>query len=63
MPYMSGYEFVATLKSDPLTQNIPVVFLSIRDDVAEQARELGAAAYLKKPVIADRLVEVVGLLA
>lgn len=63
MPYMDGSEFVAALNSDPLTQNIPVVFLSIRDDVAEQARKLGAAAYLRKPVIADRLVEAVRLLA
>ena len=63
MPYMDGYEFVAALKSDPLTQSIPVVFLSTRDDVAEQAHRLGAAAYLRKPVIADRLIEAVRLLA
>jgi CheY-like chemotaxis protein len=59
MPYMNGYEFVAALKSDPATRHIPVVFLTTLDGVAEEARKLGAAAYLNKPVMADRLLEVV----
>ena len=63
MPYMNGYEFVAALKSDPLTRRIPVVFLTVDDDVAAKAQRLGAAAYLRKPVTADRLLEVVGLFA
>lgn len=63
MPYMDGYEFVAALKSDALTQQIPVVFLSVRDDVAEHAGRLGAAAYLRKPVTADRLLQIVELYA
>ncbi len=58
MPYMNGYEFVAALKSDPATRHIPVVFLTTLDSVAEEARKLGAAAYLNKPVMADRLLEV-----
>jgi CheY-like chemotaxis protein len=63
MPYMNGYEFVAALKSDPSTSDIPVIFLTTDANVAEQARKLGAAAYLNKPVMADRLLEVVGLFA
>jgi len=58
MPYMNGYEFVAALKSDPATRHIPVVFLTTLDSVADEARKLGAAAYLNKPVMADRLLEV-----
>ena len=63
MPYMNGYEFVSALKADSATRNIPVVFLTTSDDVAERARQLGAAAYLTKPVSAARLLEVVGLFA
>ena len=59
MPYMDGYQFVAALKSDTATREIPVVFLTIVDDVADQAKRLGAVAYLNKPVTADRLLEVV----
>jgi CheY-like chemotaxis protein len=61
MPYMNGYEFVAALKGDPTTSNIPVVFLTTDENVAEHARKLGASAYLNKPVRADKLLEVVGL--
>ena len=63
MPYMSGYEFVAALKSDPLTQQIPVIFLTVRDDVPDHAGRLGAAAYLRKPLTADRLLQAVDLYA
>jgi CheY-like chemotaxis protein len=61
MPYMSGYDFAAALKADPATRDIPVVFLTIDEDVANRAGELGAVAYLRKPVSADRLLDVVRL--
>ncbi len=63
MPYMNGYELIAALKSDATTQHIPVVFLTAVDDVVDHAKKLGAAAYLSKPVTADRLLEVVELFA
>lgn len=47
MPYMNGYEFVSALKSDPTTRQIPVVFLTTVDNVAEHAKKLGAAGYLE----------------
>jgi two-component system chemotaxis response regulator CheY len=63
MPYMNGYEFVAALRADPETRAIPVVFLTTDDDVADEAKKLGAAAYLAKPVMATRLLEIVALFA
>ena len=63
MPYMTGYEFVAAIKADPSTRDIPVVFLTTDANVAEQAIKLRADAYLNKPVMANRLLEVVALLA
>lgn len=60
MPYMDGYELTAALKSDPRTQGIPVVLLSAHDDV-QDARKLGVVAYLRKPILANRLLEVVAL--
>ena len=61
MPYMDGYQFAAALKADPATREIPVVFITTDEDVAQRSRELGAVAYLRKPVRADRLLEVVRL--
>ena len=61
MPHMDGYELVAALKADSATREIPVVFLTSREDVADYAKQLGAVAYLHKPVLADRLLEIVAL--
>jgi CheY-like chemotaxis protein len=58
MPYMDGYEFVTALKADPETRAIPVIFLTVKDDVVEHAKQLGAS-YLMKPVLADQLLKLV----
>jgi CheY-like chemotaxis protein len=61
MPHMTGYQLVEALKGDSLTRHIPVIFLTSREDVDDHARKLGAEAYLRKPVKADRLLQVVAL--
>ena len=61
MPYLSGYELVHALKTDPKTQHIPVVFLTADKQVEKRSRKLGAEAYLKKPLNTSRLLEVVAL--
>ena len=63
MPYMDGYELVGALKGDPETRDIPVVFLSASHDVEERASDLGAAAWLHKPVLADKLLAAVAIAA
>ena len=62
MPYLNGYELAAALKADAATRDIPLVFLTTRDDVDENAAKFSAAAYLRKPVTSDRLLRIVGLL-
>ena len=59
MPYINGYEFVEALKGDLETRDIPVVFLTVDENVAVHAKRLGAAAYLNKPVMLDALLDVV----
>ncbi|HEX7053153.1 MAG TPA: response regulator [Burkholderiales bacterium] len=59
LPYLDGPEFVAALKGDPETRDIPVVFLTSDGDVADRAGALGAVACLTKPIMADRLLDVV----
>ena len=59
MPYLDGPDFVAALKSDPQTSDIPVVFLTADEDMFDRGAKLGAFACLKKPILADRLLEVV----
>jgi putative two-component system response regulator len=52
MPGMNGYEVCRQLKEDPVTRDIPVVFLTIKSEVDDELRgfELGAADYIAKPM-------------
>jgi DNA-binding response OmpR family regulator len=59
MPYMDGFEFVAALKADSTLPYIPVIFLTSREDGDLRGKELGAVAYLIKPVRAENLFTVV----
>jgi len=61
MPEMDGFEFLAELKADNRFATIPVVMITSRADeqYSTKAFELGAAAYLTKPVVDLHLVDVV----
>lgn len=59
MPYMNGLEFMQAPKADPAVCNIPVVFISSREDCEDRAKELGAGAFLHKPLLADHLLATV----
>ena len=58
MPGMDGYEACQLLKSDPVTRDIPVVFLTAQTDEYQKGLKLGAVGYLTKPVKSSLLMEV-----
>ena len=51
MPEMNGFEAMAVLRENPRFKNIPVVFLTAKDDEASAVKglDLGAADYVTKP--------------
>jgi DNA-binding response OmpR family regulator len=51
MPEMNGYEAIKILKSRPRTREIPVVFLTGKDDEDSKRKglSLGAVDYISKP--------------
>ena len=51
MPGMDGYEVCETLKQDPATTSIPVIFISAKATAEDEQRglELGAVDYITKP--------------
>ncbi len=55
MPDISGFDVIKILKSDAVTDSIPVLILSIVED-QEHGLALGADAYLTKPVQVDVLL-------
>jgi len=52
MPGMDGYDVCRQLKENEATRHIPIIFVTARRDVADEALgfELGAADYITKPV-------------
>ncbi|MFM8330508.1 MAG: response regulator, partial [Candidatus Methylumidiphilus sp.] len=52
MPGMGGHEVCRRLKQDPQTANIPVIFLTAKTAVEDEALgfELGAVDYISKPI-------------
>ncbi len=51
MPGMDGYEVCARLKSDTLTKNIPIIFITAMSEAEDEAKglSLGAVDYITKP--------------
>lgn len=58
LPYLNGMEVLSAVKGDPKTSHIPVIVITGHDNDTEyvRARELGADAFLNKPVTRDALV-------
>lgn len=52
MPDMTGYQVCQKIKSNPLTENIPVVFISVKNEEMDIVRaiEMGGSDYFTKPI-------------
>ena len=59
LPHMNGLEFVAALRADPATHQLPVIFLTASDEHYAQAKQLGRTEYLLKPTRGDVLLSAV----
>lgn len=51
MPEMDGYEVCKNLKNNPITNNIPIIFVTARNNVQDEeyGLNLGAVDYISKP--------------
>lgn len=61
MPEMDGYEVCRRLKSDPVTENIPVIFITgnSSDEEREKGMGLGAVDYFIKPLEPNTALETI----
>ncbi|MBK4719356.1 diguanylate cyclase [Azospirillum sp. YIM DDC1] len=52
MPGMDGYEVCSRLKADPITRDIPVIFISAKSEVEDETYglEVGAIDFISKPI-------------
>jgi putative two-component system response regulator len=58
MPGLNGYDVCKALKENPITKDIPIVFVTAKADVEAIAKgfELGAVDYIAKPFHASELL-------
>jgi PAS domain S-box-containing protein len=58
MPEMDGYEVIQRLRANPVTRDIPVIFVTARvnDEDEQHGLSLGAADYITKPLRAAILL-------
>ncbi len=61
MPRMNGYELMASLRQNPMTQRIPVLVVTSRAGAKHRDRAIkeGASGFLTKPVQEDQLIATV----
>lgn len=60
---VSGYDLCRAIREDPRTRHVSVIFLTGHGMVVDekQGEEAGSDLYLVKPVLASRLVNMVGM--
>lgn len=58
MPEMDGYQVLQTLRSEPSTAEVPVIFVTAAAEAGDDAKgmALGANDYLLKPVMPELLL-------
>jgi twitching motility two-component system response regulator PilH len=65
MPRMNGYQAARALKHNPATAAIPILMVTTKQEPADQfwSSQVGADAFLAKPVDVTELIKLVGRLA
>lgn len=60
MPEMGGVEFLREVKQNEVFRNIPVIFISTESSQTrmDEVASLGAAAYVKKPFMPEKIREI-----
>jgi len=61
LPYMSGFEVLEALRSDPASRGIPVIMLTARKDEDSYVRcqKIGCDGFVTKPLQSDQLIDVI----
>jgi putative two-component system response regulator len=63
MPEMNGQEAVKILKNNEVFKRLPVVFLSAKNDIMEETRNMnsGVLDFIHKPFVSSQLIERIGM--
>ena len=63
MPGLSGYEVCRKIRQEDKTRDLPVIFLTAKGMLVDmtEGEEAGSDLYLVKPVLATKLLNMVGM--
>jgi DNA-binding response OmpR family regulator len=63
MPGMSGFDMCRMLRAEKRTRDVPVIFLTAKGRLMDMAEgdDAGSDLYLVKPVLASKLLHMVGM--
>lgn len=63
MPGVNGLEVCKRIRQNPKTQDTPVIFLTAKGMVTDmlEGKDAGSDLYLVKPVLASKIVNMVGI--
>ena len=63
MPGLSGYDVCRKIRQDDKTRDVPVIFLTAKGMLVDmtEGEEAGSDLYLVKPVLATKLLNMVGM--
>jgi DNA-binding response OmpR family regulator len=63
MPGMTGYDVCRKIRQEPKTQDLPVIFLTAKGMLVDmtEGEDAGSDLYLIKPVLATKLLNMVGM--
>jgi two-component system, OmpR family, alkaline phosphatase synthesis response regulator PhoP len=62
LPYLSGFEVLEALRSDPASQKIPIIVVTGRgdDEAYTRCHKTGVDGFLTKPLKKEQLIKAVG---
>jgi len=63
MPGLTGYDVCRKIRADPKTLDLPVIFLTAKGMLVDmtEGEDAGSDLYLIKPVLATKLLNMVGM--
>jgi two-component system phosphate regulon response regulator PhoB len=61
LPYLSGFEVLEALRSDPASQKIPVIIVTgnADEEVNDRCRTIGIEGFLTKPFKGEHLIQAI----
>lgn len=60
MPVMDGLKFISAVRGEPRTKDVPIIIITTKgqDEDRKRGLELGADAYIAKPINSINLIDV-----